>query len=153
MIENLPIKIGIYTSGLYRLMSSAIDKAFKEKGIPLSLEQFRIMMILKNCGEKSLAEIVKIVDRDSAAMTRSIKSLEEKGFIIRTAIATDKRHKNLIITEAGQIALVDIIAVEQAVAALVIRDFSNEEAELFEQLLVKAKNNLLNEHQNQTNEK
>ena len=152
MIENLPIKIGVYTSGLYRLMSSALDKSFKEKGIPLSLEQFQIMMILQNCGEKSLADIVKIVDRDSAAITRSIKSLEEKGFLIKASNENDKRYKKLIITEVGQAALAEIIAVEQATVNIAINNFSIAEKEQFEHLLLKAKENLMNEYKIQHHE-
>ena len=119
MIENLPIKIGVYTSGLYRLMSSALDKSFTEKGIPL---------------------------------TRSIKSLEEKGFLIKASNENDKRYKKLIITEVGQAALAEIIAVEQATVNIAINNFSIAEKEQFEHLLLKAKENLMNEYKIQHHE-
>lgn len=144
MIENLPIKIGAYTARLYRLMASSLDRAFKEKGIPISLEQFKIMMMLENCGERSLTEIAEVVDRDNAAISRSVKSLEDKGYVLRESDHIDKRFKKLVITNEGKMILSHIMEIEQAKVAEVISDFTAAETAQFEFLLKKASNNLLN---------
>ncbi len=48
-------------------------------------------------------ELTKIVKVDKAATARIVKSLEEKGYIIRETDPKDKRNKKLYLTEKGRL--------------------------------------------------
>ncbi len=97
-MENLSIlrNFGI----LYRTFLNYVSKSITSKDLSFSDSVF-----LVNIGEKegiSQEEIASTLAIDKAAVARSVKSMEEKGFITSKKSASDKRAKELYLSETGR---------------------------------------------------
>lgn len=92
--------MGKYVSILYRQEKKYINKAMKPFGLGFSSYNF-LMYISKNEGvnQKQLCDILSL---DEALGTRTMKKLEEKGFILRKRDAHDQRCYTLYLTQKGK---------------------------------------------------
>ncbi|NLY53119.1 MAG: MarR family transcriptional regulator [Firmicutes bacterium] len=75
-----------------------LNQAFKEK--QLSSAETNVLMFLYTNGDKVIQdEIVSGVDVSKPAISRTINSLERKGYIVRKPSPTDKRAKLICLTD------------------------------------------------------
>lgn len=68
----------------------------------LSVAELPFFMVLQNCGGITQEEITAMVCVDKAVTTRSVKSLEAKGYLIRVRDEKDKRQNRIYPTEAAK---------------------------------------------------
>jgi DNA-binding MarR family transcriptional regulator len=106
-IENF---ISLKLSNTLNTMRKVFNKAISEYGI--SSEQY---LVLKLINEKKLTptNIADFLNKDKAAVTRFINSLEKKD-LIKKENFTDKRSYKIIITKKGKdiLSKIDDIALE-----------------------------------------
>ncbi|MDF2486414.1 MAG: transcriptional regulator [Herbinix sp.] len=92
--------IGRLVSILYRQSQVYINHALKDLNISSS-EYIFLMALYTNegCSQEKLSSLLHI---DKAATARAIKSLEEKGLVLRVNDENDKRAYKVFVTENGQ---------------------------------------------------
>ncbi|MFD7157670.1 MarR family winged helix-turn-helix transcriptional regulator [Kribbella sp. NPDC059898] len=71
------------------------------RGVGLHLGQELVMMRLWEHGPQTQTELVRALDSDSATMTRTVRRLEEAGFVRRHPSPTDRRATIIEPTPAG----------------------------------------------------
>lgn len=69
-----------------------------------------VLMTLGDTGCIGLAELTQRVARDKSQITRTIKSLENKGLVMRQASETDGRVSLVSLTEAGETVVEHLVA-------------------------------------------
>jgi DNA-binding MarR family transcriptional regulator len=127
---------------LFKLLAVRLDKGFREHEVSIGVQQFAIMMHVSASGQLDMNELISILNRDSAAVTRSVKSLEQKKYLARLAHPEDKRRRIIVLTTIGFQALERAKQVEQSIIEELGNGFSREEKKSFTNLLAKAINNL-----------
>ncbi len=83
-------------------LSRALSNNFKQRGIPISKEQFSILVILwkkEGCSQQYLAEETY---RDKPGITRLIDTLEREKLVVRKADPHDRRSNLIYLTEKGK---------------------------------------------------
>ena len=79
---------------------------------------------------------------DKSAVTRILKTLEDKGFIIKKTAKEDKRNHVLSLTSKGKELYPKIKVVIKETTEMMIKDIDQNELILLEELLLKMKMNL-----------
>lgn len=82
--------------------AASIQKAFKEHNIDLSKEQFIVLKVLTENNGKPQHDLALITESDKTSLSRLISTMEKKGLISRKSIKTDKRVKNIYLTNFGK---------------------------------------------------
>lgn len=95
--------ISKWVSIMHRQFQMFMNKQLKEFGINSS-EFLYIITLYSNSG-MSQDELAQELHLDNAAVTRSIKSLENKGFIYRERDKDNHRVKRVYLTEKGEVFL------------------------------------------------
>ncbi|MDO5968525.1 MarR family transcriptional regulator [Flavivirga aquimarina] len=67
----------------------------------ITLDQTLILMMIKE-NDKTQTEIADLIFKDYASMTRIVKLMERKGFLLKLVDNQDKRKVKLEITEKGK---------------------------------------------------
>ena len=94
--------LGRYTGRLWTALNRQLEVCFRQDGIPLSPEQFRVMICLwerNGCSQQALALMVK---RDKAAIARIVNLLEDKELVERVVDDEDRRSNQVRLTDAGK---------------------------------------------------
>jgi DNA-binding MarR family transcriptional regulator len=86
-------------------LCSSLKMPFNKMGfrakMQISSEQYQILSFLKKEGAISQTRLSEITRKDKPSVTRLLNKLEAKALVKREADATDKRVKNISITELG----------------------------------------------------
>lgn len=86
------------------ILSRKIQQDLKDVVAPFDINvgEEPYFMALVNEDGLTQDELTKTVMVDKAATARAVKSLEEKGFIVREVDSADKRSKRLYLTSKGK---------------------------------------------------
>ena len=87
-------------------------------------------------------DLNKRLQIDKSAVTRILKTLEDKGFIIKKTSKEDKRNHVLSLTSKGKELYPKIKDVIKETTEMMIKDIDQNELILLEELLLKMKMNL-----------
>lgn len=108
-------KIGKWNSILYRYGQNYLGKKMEAYGIGSGQAIFMISLFHKDgVSQEELANHLKI---DKATVAKSLKKLEESGYVTRLTDSADKRAYKVHITEKGQSirsAMMDAIQIWEA---------------------------------------
>lgn len=91
--------IGLLIKQSHFLMRRLIDTRVGHLGLTANQWQPLILIHYKNVD--SPADLARIMQVDTAAITRTLDRLEQKGFLRRHKKDTDKRQIQIILTDAG----------------------------------------------------
>lgn len=94
-------------------LSSALGKAFKERGIDLPHSQYIIMRLLDEQDGMSQNRLAALLHKDAAAIKRSIDILEKKGLVSRKALTG--RKNGICLTEKAKALMPEVKAVADGV--------------------------------------
>ena len=90
-------------SFLNSIVANALDKHFaknlQQAELPLTPDQFKILIWLWQKDGKSQQEIACLARRDRASITRILDTLERKQLIVRKKVENDRRIKSVHLTE------------------------------------------------------
>ena len=70
-------------------------------GIDMTIEQFKVMVVLWKEGTSTQQSIADFVGKDKASVTRLIAGLEKRSLIQRTTACKDKRCNHVTLTPQG----------------------------------------------------
>lgn len=96
MCENMIRLITV----LYRKSQAGLSSALYKHGLTTAEQPF--FMTLHSQGRLTQEELSSIVCVDKSATARTLKSLEEKGFITREQDERDRRQNRVFLTERGR---------------------------------------------------
>ena len=131
MIKNLMQGIGV----LYRTYLSYANEFLKDTDV-----SFSESVVISNIGLAegiSQEEISVNLYIDRAAIARNVKSLEKKGYVKTTRASSDKRTKELYLTDEGHRMYDFIEKKNRERLKYLFEDITEEEAELFKAVMNK----------------
>ncbi|SDN57241.1 MarR family winged helix-turn-helix transcriptional regulator [Alkalicoccus daliensis] len=102
--ERLQELIDQYAN-VYLFATKKIDRVLVDQAMPISLEQFGILRVLKKEGAISAKRVAQETDVHKSAVTSKVARLEERGFVQRTSGHADRRSILIELTAAGEAAL------------------------------------------------
>jgi len=114
---------------------------FKNKEIDLTFEQFVILKLLKSNAEFIQQDLADWLQKDKSIIVRHINCLLEHQFVVRITNKEDKRKKNLTLTKNGVeiLNLMNEVAVD--VSNKLLSGVTQNELEIFENVLTKIQEN------------
>lgn len=123
----------------YRNMQKVYDSALAKHD--LSESRFIILMFLKNAPNHELepSVISEKLGATRATVSKLLKALEAKGWIIKHSSTTDKRVIPVQLTEEGNAVLEDFLPENFYVVHLLFENLTKEEIKQFSHLLSKIK--------------
>ncbi len=98
--QSGPMSIPVPAAAVGGLVSHAIFRVARLhkmmagnllRGVGLHPGQELVMMYLWELGPQRQTDLIRLVDSDAATMTRTIRRLEQAGFVRRSPVAGDKR--------------------------------------------------------------
>lgn len=93
--------IGFLLSRAARTFSHALEQKLEKEGIPISHEQFSLLMELFKGDAISQQELADRVNRGKTSVTRLLNGLEKKGYVLRCDSPEDKRKRLVCLTPEG----------------------------------------------------
>lgn len=127
-------------SVIHRQTAINLEKVLKSLDIPYG----QFMYILCICENEGLSQekLSSELQIDKGSVARTIKGLEQQGFIVRTPSKTDRRQNQLFSTEKSRRVYPQIIDVLNRQEQKLTADFSHTERETLLNLLDKVMKNL-----------
>lgn len=98
-----------------------------ETHIGLSMQRWRVLLLLHQLGELSQKELALRLPMDPGALTRLIKAIEQQGWIARRNDATDNRLTNVALTDAGCAVVNEMLPKRAAFIENAFGDLSQEQ--------------------------
>lgn len=86
MTENAHL-IGYYLERCLLEMTRKLSSNFAEAGIDLPYSQYIVMRALHKNGPQSQAQIAHFLNKDTAAIKRTLDYLEKRGLVIRNKVS------------------------------------------------------------------
>lgn len=105
--------LGMLLGRAEQLKNRILDKHLEPHDV--TAQQFKVLVIISRFNADTPAELCRSLSLDSGSMTRMLDRLEQKGLLVRTRCASDRRQVRLVLTESGQ-ALSDLLPHVGAVA-------------------------------------
>lgn len=82
--------LGVYLDFAFNSLVGELNRSLHSVGLALNHAQFAILQNLFLKDGQSQSDIAKRVGKDRAAISRSLNTLEENGFIVRKAVSGSK---------------------------------------------------------------
>lgn len=82
--------LGVYLDLAFNSLVGELNRSLRNVGLPLNHAQFAILQNLFLKDGQSQSDIARRVGKDRAAISRSLNTLEENGFIVRKAVSGSK---------------------------------------------------------------
>ncbi|WP_375175304.1 MarR family winged helix-turn-helix transcriptional regulator [Pseudooceanicola sp.] len=107
---------------------SEAQKAFTEKGIDLTPEEWAILMVIWSRGPQRMTELAATTFRDRTTVTRMIDRLVRKGLIERQSSADDRRTVRIAVTPVGAAFEPEVMSVITPLIARAMAGVTAEDA-------------------------
>ena len=132
--------------GISRLHRNLCERNISKMGIHHS--QHHLLMYIAKKGEiSSQKEIAERFDITPAAVARSLKSLENEGFIERENLEDDSRFNRIKITDKGKEIIENSYKIFEDIDSRIFEDFSEEEIAEFNLFLDKMQSKLVEKNE------
>jgi len=96
MDNDLESSLGYIIGTTRRLVLKTLNEAFVKNNIPITIEQFVFLSLLKSqTGEVTQQDMACLTCKDKSAVLRTIDILEKKGLVQRLSVSGDRR-KNIL---------------------------------------------------------
>lgn len=131
--------LGKYFSRIFRFSRAHQDKELQHLGIGSG--QFGFLMALfreEGISQKRLAEISRL---DKTTITRSIRPLVEKGYVIRERDPEDRRGYRILLTDEGRSLRPGLIRIQSELEVHLLEGFSDEEVDVLKDMLRRINDN------------
>lgn len=128
---------------IWVLHALQLDQGFREKGVPLTADQYRLMHLLWTRNGAHQEFYARKLGRDRSAITRMIQLLEKQGFVRRVDDESDQRAKKVQLTEAGEALQLSAESVANEILMKMWDGFMSEEREALNDYLSRLRHNLM----------
>ena len=138
--------VDVFPSQLRLVVMRLARRLRHEAGGDITLSQFSALASVDRVGPVALKDLAEIERVAPPSMTRISTCLEERGLVVRTADAADRRVARLAITDAGRELLARTRSRRDAYLATRLLALREEERDLLERALPILER-LIGEHQ------
>lgn len=114
----------------------------KLKAFGLSHGQAIALKIIYEENNIKQEDLNKRLQIDKSAVTRMLKTLEDKGFVIKKTSKEDKRNHVLFLTAKGEKLYPQIKRVIEKTNEMMLSDIDEHQQKILEELMIKMKKNL-----------
>jgi DNA-binding MarR family transcriptional regulator len=127
--------VGYLIKRAHSMMLDVLEQVFADQGF--SYIQYVILSWLRDGIAVNPKDICAQFRHDSGALTRVIDQLADRGLLERVRRDRDRRKVELQLTEAGRKSVAGLVPLVVEKLNLALADFSTEEVEELQRLLVK----------------
>lgn len=113
------------------------DKAFRDQGFPLEMDQIQVLLGIYYTGAASQQEICYKLQRDKASVNRTVSFLLKNDMIVVNQDVDDKRKTRVELTAYGQKLSIQANAVLEKFDAALAAELTDEEKKQFGNLMKK----------------
>jgi len=128
---------------IWVLHALQLDQVFRERGVPLTADQYRFMNLLWTRNGAHQEFYARKLGRDRSAITRMIQLLEKQGFVQRVDDDSDQRAKKVQLTPAGEALQIAAESVANEILMKMWDGFMSEEREALNDYLSRLRHNLM----------
>ncbi|GAA4354049.1 hypothetical protein GCM10023185_15330 [Hymenobacter saemangeumensis] len=139
---NFEKNIARYSGELFTAFGRQLERAFREQGLGISPDQFRMLTHLWNADGIAQQALAAKVRRDRASVARIVDILEREGFATRIPDAVDRRVNLVYLTKQGKALQQQASACAAAVVQKALAGFAAAEVEQAESLMLRMIENL-----------
>jgi len=118
------------------------QREFDRKKLGITVDQWVLLKIIEESGQLSQSELAVKSLRDPASITRTLDLLEKKQFILREAIANNRRQYNVRLTKTGVGFIKKHMGMVKKHRKRSIRGFSPGELESLKSMLQRIQKNM-----------
>lgn len=129
-----------------KILGATINKIFKENGLCLTREQFIVLKLLMLNDGKPQQDLAFITESDKTSLSRLIKNMEDKEYIVRKSSLADKRIKTVHITLLGKEILKSTNPIVEKTLLKFQEGISNSDIEQAITTIKKIQQNISKEH-------
>ena len=134
--------IGNLATRFSRAALKRIDWEFPLNGIPITSEQWIVLVNVWEENGLPQCALAGKLDKDKATFTRIIAAIEAQGFVVRVPGPKDAREKIVCLTDEGKRAMDRATGVVQGILDVARRGVSGEELKICKEVLRKAYENM-----------
>lgn len=116
-------------------LSRAFNAGFRKNGIPISKEQFSILVILWKKDGFSQQYLAEHTFRDKPGITRLIDTLEREELVFRKADPHDRRSNLIFLTQKGRDLEAEVTASVKETLAIAAKGLTEEDARNLKRIL------------------
>lgn len=116
-------------------LSRAFNSGFRKNGIPITKEQFSILVILWKKDGFSQQYLAEHTFRDKPGITRLIDTLEREGLVFRKAAPHDRRSNLIFLTQKGKDLEIAVTASVKETLEMAVKGLSEEDAKNLKRIL------------------
>lgn len=100
----------ILAGKLTHMISLHITRLFREKGYPVTVEQFTVLTVLWYSNGIPQKRIAESLNRDKTSITRIIDNMIKENLVVRIPSEKDKRIKLIYLTHKGKTLQSELVA-------------------------------------------
>jgi DNA-binding MarR family transcriptional regulator len=127
--------VDLFPSQLRLVVMRLARRLRQEAGGDITLSQFSALATVERAGPVSLKDLAEVERVTPPSMTRISTCLEERGLVVRTVDAADRRVARLVVTDAGRLLLAKTRGRRDAYLALRMQGLSAADRESLERAL------------------
>lgn len=124
------LTLGCITTQAALSARAFLSRRLEENGIDMTIEQFKVMVVLWKEKSSTQQNIADFVGKDKTSVTRLIAGLEKRSLIQRTSDKSDKRCNLVTLTPQGIALETSTMAVLSEASAFVHKDIDPKELEI-----------------------
>ncbi|WP_017930553.1 MarR family winged helix-turn-helix transcriptional regulator [Robiginitomaculum antarcticum] len=128
----LPYQLSI----LSRRVSGLIAREYGQR-FGLRLNEWRVMVVAAQDEPRSSSEICQITLMDKMSVSRAVKGLVDKGFVLRIPSDYDKRLHNIVLTQRGREIYAEVMPLARAYETKLLDRLSETEHSALDAILTK----------------
>lgn len=119
------------------LVKLKMTEKFRDNNIELSMENFILLHLISKNKNLTQQDLANHFMRDKSIILRNVNTLIELHYINRLTDKSDKRKKNLILTEKANTFLSFALKISHEVSEELLKGISSEELNHFENVINK----------------
>lgn len=124
------LSLGCITTQAALSARAFLSRRLEENGIDMTIEQFKVMVVLWKEKSSTQQNIADFVGKDKTSVTRLIAGLEKRSLIKRTSDKNDKRCNLVTLTPQGVALETPTMAVLSEASAFVHKNIDPKELEI-----------------------
>lgn len=119
--------LGFYVNRAFWGLIKILNKELKQSGLDLPHAEFTIIKALEVLQGATQSQIAKVLDKERSGISRSLVSLEKKGYICKAPL--NGKSNFVILTEKGKDTLPKINEVIDKISEQALKGFSKRSRE------------------------
>ncbi|ARK29112.1 MarR family winged helix-turn-helix transcriptional regulator [Halalkalibacter krulwichiae] len=134
--------VGYKITNTARLVTNRLNNNFKQNDLPVTNEQWAIMIRLWEEDGLTQNRLASLTNKDSASVSRLINNMIKRDLVTRIPHPVDKRTNLIFLTNAGKSLQVAMIEQAQKTVEQISQNISDEDMKTFLKVLYQIDENL-----------